>query len=112
MRALARVQSRFGSGWVPFGLLAHLLEEGQRFGCVGLGSTDGEWLLTFAQENSHKLPAGLLPQALKAALIHLFDVLKRLGLEPDQVAHVCMQLFDHWTAQGHINHHAAEHAGH
>ena len=112
LHALARAQSRFGSGWVPFSLLAHLLDEGRRFGCVGLGVTDGEWLLTFAQENAHKLPAGLPPLALKATLIHLFDVLTRLGLEPDPVAHVCMQLFDHWAAHGHMDHHAAEHARH
>lgn len=112
LHALARAQSRFGSGWVPFSLLAHLLDEGRRFGCVGLGVTDGEWLLTFAQDNSHQLPAGLPPLALEAALINLFDVLTRLGLEPDPVAHVCMQLFDHWAERGHLGHHTAQPTGH
>lgn len=97
LHALARAQSRFGSGWVPFSLLAHVLNEGKRFGCVGLGAAEGDWLLAFAQENGHKLRAGVPLSALEDVLKDLFEVLTRLGLESDPIAQACIQLLEHCT---------------
>jgi hypothetical protein len=94
LHALARAQARFGPGWVPFSLLAHLLVQGRRFGHVGLGAAEGEWLLAFAQENGHKLPPGMPGLALVEALEDLFDVLTRLGLKPEPVAQACIHLFE------------------
>ncbi|WP_332739816.1 hypothetical protein [Hydrogenophaga sp.] len=99
LHALARAQARFGPGWVPFCLLAHVLDEGQRFGCVGLGANDGGWLLTFAQENGHKLKPGMVPSAMAEALMDLFHVATLLGQEPEPAAQVCMQLLDQWAGQ-------------
>lgn len=94
LHALARAQSCFGSGWVPFSLLAHLLDEGRRFGCVGLGMGDGEWLLSFAQDNGHKLPQDLPELALVEAMENLCAVLTGLGLPPDPVMQVCIALLE------------------
>ena len=97
LHALARAQARFGPGWVPFSLLARLLDEGKRFGCVGLGASDGGWLLAFAQENGHKLKPGMPAGALEEALKNLLDVLTHLGQEAEPVAHVYVHLLDQWT---------------
>lgn len=94
LHALARAQSCFGSGWVPFSLLAHLLDEGRRFGCVGLGVSDGEWLLSFAQDNGHRLPQDLPELALVEAMENLYAVLTGLGLQPDPVMQVCITLLE------------------
>ncbi|MDP2016662.1 hypothetical protein [Hydrogenophaga sp.] len=99
LHALARAQARFGPGWVPFSLLAHLLDEGKRFGCVGLGASDGDWLLAFAQENGLKLKPGMPAAALEEALKNLFDVLTHLGQEAEPVSHVCMHLLDQLAGQ-------------
>lgn len=99
LHALARAQARFGPGWVPFSLLAHLLDEGKRFGCVGLGASYGDWLLAFAQENGLKLKPGMPAAALEEALKNLFDVLTHLGQEAEPVSHVCMHLLDQLAGQ-------------
>ncbi len=94
LHALARAQARFGPGWVPFSLLAHLLDEGKRFGCVGLGATEGHWLLAFGLENGHKLkPETHLP-SLEEALKNLYDVVTQLGLEAEPAADACIRLLD------------------
>lgn len=110
LHALARAQARFGPGWVPFSLLAHLLDEGKRFGCIGLGASDGDWLLAFAQENGHKLKPGMPVAALNEALKNLFDVVTHLGREADAVAEVCLPLFDQWAGHAHAKNPAPEHA--
>ncbi|MDP2249449.1 MAG: hypothetical protein Q8K14_03335 [Hydrogenophaga sp.] len=99
LHALAGAQARFGPGWVPFSLLAHLLDEGKRFGCVGLGASDADWLLAFAQENGHKLKPALPEAALEVMMKNLFDVITRLGQEAEPAAEVCMQLLDQMTGQ-------------
>lgn len=97
LHALARAQARFGPGWVPFSLLAHLMVQGRRFGHAGLGAAEGDWLLAFAQENGHKLPPGMPALALAETLEDLFDVLTRLGLKPEPVAQACIHLFEQYT---------------
>ena len=47
LHALARAQARFGPGWVPFSLLAHLMMHGRRFGHVGLGAAEGDFTYDF-----------------------------------------------------------------
>lgn len=99
LHALARAQARFGPGWVPFSLLAHLLDEGKRFGCVGLAASEGHWLLAFGLENGHKLkPETHLP-SLEEALKNLFDVVTQLGLEAEPAADACIRLLDQWDLQ-------------
>lgn len=97
LQALARAQTRYGAGWVPFGLLAHLLAEGKRFGCLGVGVAEGDWLLAFALENGRLLEPGMPAEALEEALKNLFDVLTHLGLAAERVAQDCMHLFDLWA---------------
>ena len=94
LHALARAQARFGPGWVPFSLLAHLMNHGRRFGHVGLGAAEGDWLLAFAQEQARTLPQGISAVAMVDAAEDLYDVLVDLGLAPNAVADACVQLLD------------------
>lgn len=94
LHALARAHARFGPGWVPFSLLAHLLVQGRRFGRVGLGAAEGEWLLAFAQEQARTLPQGISAVAMVDAVEDLYDVLVGLGLAPAPVADACLHMLE------------------
>ncbi len=94
LHALARAQARFGPGWVPFSLLAHLMMQGRRFGHVGLGAAEGDWLLAFAQEQARTLPQGISAVAMVDAVEDLYDVLVGLGLAPNAVADACVQILE------------------
>jgi hypothetical protein len=94
LHALARAQARFGPGWVPFSLLAHLLVQGRRFGHVGLGTAEGEWLLAFAQEQARMLPQGIPAGAMVDAVEDLYDVLVDLRLSPGPVAEACERMLE------------------